>query len=130
MSLTAAALTCLALNLYHEARGEPLEGQVAVVLVVRNRAGGDPKRVCAEVYREAQFSWTLRRDLPRPKPAVLARLRDIAAAAWRLRDYTRGATHYHALRVFPDWAQVKQPVGVWGQHIFYRSRELPRAGRV
>jgi len=123
MSLTAAALSCLALNLYHEARGEPLEGQVAVVLVVRNRARGNPRNVCRVIHARHQFSWTQHKPrLPKPHRPTLDRLTAVARAAWNMADYTRGATHYHALHVFPDWAQVHHPVGVWGRHMFYRSK--------
>ena len=39
--LAQGALLCLALNIYHEARGEPLKGQIAVASVTMNRANWD-----------------------------------------------------------------------------------------
>lgn len=39
------AVLCLALNVFHEARGEPETGQWAVAQVTINRARHDPARV-------------------------------------------------------------------------------------
>ena len=60
------SLRCMALNIYHEARGEPIEGKIAVGHVVLNRAASRrfPGQICAVVkqggenrrYR-CQFSW-------------------------------------------------------------------------
>jgi N-acetylmuramoyl-L-alanine amidase len=58
------ALLCLALNVYHEARGETVEGQVAVAMVTMNRAGWDTRNVCPTVYKPRQFSWTHRDAQP------------------------------------------------------------------
>lgn len=116
-----AALLCLALNVYHEARGEPVEGQVAVALVTLNRAQRDPRRVCAEVFRPYQFSWTL---APRPvtEARAWAKAQQVARAAWTLQDFTGGATHFHADYILPAWARTKERVGRWGRHIFYRRK--------
>ncbi len=48
---TLPAVECLALNIYHEARGEPEAGRLAVGHVVVNRAldGRFPKDVCQVV---------------------------------------------------------------------------------
>lgn len=51
------ALMCLALNIFHEAAVEPLEGQVAVAQVTINRANNDNKNVCKVVLEPKQFSW-------------------------------------------------------------------------
>lgn len=72
-SLTAldeVQLHCLALNMYHEARGEGSRGMLAVGFVTINRSEtkGYPKTVCGVVhdgayrngkivYRRCQFSW-------------------------------------------------------------------------
>jgi spore germination cell wall hydrolase CwlJ-like protein len=124
-----AALMCLALNIFHEARGEPVAGQFAVAMVTLNRAGWDKKKVCKEVYRFAQFSWTLdpekvdfkpSRKSPEWKTAVA--VADLVLKG-RVKDMTYGATYYHAAYVRPDWSRDKRFVAVnrIGQHIFYRS---------
>ena len=62
---TENQLECMALNIYHEARGEEPLGQVAVAQVVMNRVQHDwfPDTICDVVYQGSQFSWThMRRD--------------------------------------------------------------------
>lgn len=50
---------CLALNIYHEARSESTEGQLAVALVTLNRVKSDryPDTICKVVKQYKQFSW-------------------------------------------------------------------------
>src|SRR3546814_6571186 len=57
---------CLALNVYHEARGEPLDGMIGVALVVMHRVADKqhPNTVCGVIADGAsrrghacQFSW-------------------------------------------------------------------------
>ena len=50
-------LECMALNIYHEARGERIEGQVAVSQVVLNRKKSNffPNTVCG-VIKQAKIS--------------------------------------------------------------------------
>jgi spore germination cell wall hydrolase CwlJ-like protein len=119
--ITEAAIICLALNIYHEARGEPIEGQIAVSLVVLNRAKKARTSACREIYRPEQFSWT--KNLPPVRnQRLLKKLRITARHATRLRDYTGGADHYHAAHVFPEWARRMQYVGRWGNHLFYKEK--------
>ena len=49
----ASDLDCLALNIYFEARGEPLQGKLAVGHVVINRVGDEkfPANVCQVVLQ-------------------------------------------------------------------------------
>ena len=63
-------LNCLAKNVYHEARGEPIDGQYAVAEVTMNRVASKhyPNTVCDVVYQTnfdvirkrnvSAFSWT------------------------------------------------------------------------
>lgn len=55
-----AAIKCLTDNVYHEARGEGVDGQFAAALVTlaRTLEFGYPKDVCGVVYQRKQFSWT------------------------------------------------------------------------
>lgn len=139
--IVATALTCLALNIFNEARSEPIMGQYAVALVTINRAESRAGRgVCEETFKPKQFSWTtgvkataqgwhipkaMRPDLHNPieahawwKAQVIAR----TALAGRMPDFTQGALHYHATYVKPTWARAMQPVRRIGKHIFYVSR--------
>lgn len=51
------ALLCMALNVYHESRGESIAGQIAVAQVTMNRAGQE-RNVCNVALEPNQFSWT------------------------------------------------------------------------
>jgi len=134
--LVETALMCLALNIYHEARSEPVHGQYAVAQVTLRRAEFTRKRVCAEVFRPFQFSWTVDkvRRLKRGwriakslEPAEwvawtkAVKIAQSALLAKPIRDYSRGATHYHSKRVKPRWAKHMKLVAVIGQHVFYRE---------
>jgi spore germination cell wall hydrolase CwlJ-like protein len=54
-----AALVCLALNTYHEARDQPFIGQVAVAQVVMNRVRDDryPDNPCDVIKQGPTYSW-------------------------------------------------------------------------
>lgn len=52
-------MVCLALAIYHEARGETLKGQKAVASVVMNRVRSHryPNSVCSVIFQRKQFSF-------------------------------------------------------------------------
>lgn len=54
----AEEIECLAKVVYHEARGEPREGQLAVAHVVMNRVADDrfPDTICEVVFEKRQFT--------------------------------------------------------------------------
>lgn len=52
------AILWLAINLYHEASGEPVEAQIAVVHVCLYRAEWKSENVRSVILRRKQFSWT------------------------------------------------------------------------
>jgi hypothetical protein len=52
------AVLWLVINLYHEARGEPLPAQIATVQVVMTRAGWSSENVPGVIQARKQFSWT------------------------------------------------------------------------
>jgi len=125
------ALKCLAMNIYWEARSEPLAGQVAVAAVTLNRVEDRrfPDDVCkvvrqgGEIRRHrCQFSWWCdgKKDVPLEAEAwrranTLARL----TSAGVIEDPTGGAMWYHADYVEPYWAEAKKQVTKIGKHIFY-----------
>lgn len=115
---------CLALNIYHEARGESIEGQIAVAQVTVNRVNHDyfPNSVCEVVWDSGQFSWTQdgRSDRVRDQRAYEVALN---IAEWvllgREDDPTNGAVFYHADHVNPFWARKVDQETQIGDHIFY-----------
>ena len=132
------ALECLALTIYFEARGEPLEGKLAVGHVVMNRAlhPDFPQNVCkvvrqggAKRYR-CQFTWWCdgRSDRPREAEAWEQSKALARQVFWETTaDPTGGALWYHADYVRPAWQDKLSPGPKIGRHIFYRHGDDARA---
>jgi N-acetylmuramoyl-L-alanine amidase len=132
--LLASAFLCLALNVFHESRGEPLAGQLAVAMTTMNRAAGDPKKVCEVVMAPKQFSWTntlvkrqkngwkiTNRALPRDENAWrVARAVAYVTLKGEAGDFTRGATYYHTNAVHPVWDRGMTRVYMTGNHVFFK----------
>ncbi len=129
------SVDCLVLNIYHEARGEPPEGQLAVAKVVMNRVAHPrfPDSVCAVIKQggewprnNCQFSWWCdgRSDAPNDEAALKA-LRGLARDVVRGRrgDPSDGALWYHAASVAPDWRTAFEAGPTIGDHIFYRPKD-------
>jgi len=126
-------LNCLAKNIYHEARGEPTNGQYAVAEVTMNRVASKhyPNTVCEVVYQEnfdvirkrnvSAFSWT---ELDATSPVD----RKIWKRAWRIAEEVydeqaeprvEGALFYHSKNIRPRWSRGKRRIARIGRHIFY-----------
>lgn len=121
----SAAIMCLALNVYFEARGEDLLGQLAVAEVTLNRVASPkyPDDVCGVVWQKNQFSWTHdgKSDKPKDKEAW-ARALYVAQVALETEDMVvvgEDVTHYHATYARPYWAKHLKRVAQVGNHIFY-----------
>jgi hypothetical protein len=124
---------CLTEALYFEARGETIEGQYAVAEVILNRVehANYPGTICGVVNEgtgrrnACQFSYTCD---GRPEVVTEDRVWNRLGHVARImmdgapRDLTRGATHYHADWVDPDWARVYPRTAHYGHHIFYRQQ--------
>ena len=117
-------LYCLALNVYYEARSEPLEGKFAVAAVTLNRVRNPrfPSNVCAVVWQRRQFSWTHdgRPDRPYEMDAWQEAMW-VATVAYEFNQPSNvgNAVYYHADYKQPYWAESLQPVARVGRHIFY-----------
>jgi spore germination cell wall hydrolase CwlJ-like protein len=120
---TSQDIRCLAKNIYHEARGEPLEGQIAVAQVTLNRVQSPRyhNSVCGVVYAYRQFSWTLdKRKRVRDAKAWQTALNISRAVLTKSVDLPEfRATHFHTRQIRPYWAKSKTRVAVIGNHIFY-----------
>jgi len=119
---TAAAVACLTINAYHEARGEGAEGIHAVTHVALNRVASPrwPDDPCSVVYDPYAFSWTIEDDLPVDEETLLD-VQEHVIDAIMLPDSTYGATHYHADYVSPYWAEIYPITLVVANHIFYKA---------
>jgi spore germination cell wall hydrolase CwlJ-like protein len=116
---------CLANAVYFEARGEPLEGQLAVAEVVlnRSRSGRYPPTVCGVVTQRAQFSFVRRGVIPRADRASEAWRRAVGIArvaqARAMRLLSDNVLWYHATYVSPSWGRRLARTTQIGLHIFY-----------
>jgi spore germination cell wall hydrolase CwlJ-like protein len=120
---------CLTQALYFEARGESLEGQVAVAEVILNRVDSPlyPRTVCGVVKQRGgggcQFSYVCDGTTKmREKGAA-----DLAGRIARAmldgapRVLTDGATHFHTRGVRPSWSKRFARTASIGAHLFYRQ---------
>jgi N-acetylmuramoyl-L-alanine amidase len=131
-----------AVTLYGEARSEPVEGQIAVASVIRNRVG---KRF-GKTFRDVclapwQFSCWKVEGGKKNHERVMALVERLAKGEtveeqpykqcafvaygivhhW-LNDSVAGADHYHtaAMQPRPKWAQKAVPLKQIAGHVFYR----------
>ncbi len=134
--LGAAQTRCLSLALYHEARGEPPQGQYAVGRVILNRAASRfyPDTICGVVYQNAarlnhcQFSFSCDGKADQAgnvhawqsavRMAEQLMCRDACDGMAMSADLIR-STHYHASNVRPSWSKKLQRTGQIGRHVFY-----------
>jgi len=120
---------CIAVAVYHEARGESLEGQLAVARVIMNRAasGKYPSTWCGTVKQPWQFSFV------NPRTGHMPGV-DEASASWRkalgitrlavanaVPTLSSDVLWYHADYVAPSWGRRLSMVQKIGTHIFYRA---------
>lgn len=117
---------CLANAVYFEARGESLEGQLAVAEVVLNRArsGRYPSTWCGVVTQRAQFSFVRGGVIPAANRSSDAWKRAVAIARIAQQGSSRmlaaNVLWYHANYVSPSWGRRLARSSVIGAHIFYR----------
>ena len=120
---------CLATAVYFEARGESLEGQLAVARVIMNRAasGKYPSSWCGTVKQPWQFSFV------NPRTGQYPAVNEASAAWGKALGITRLAIAnavptlsndvlwYHADYVAPSWGRRLARAQKIGTHIFYRA---------
>ncbi len=129
-------VSCMAKAIYFESKNEPLVGQLAVGLVVKNRAesGMFPKDICGVVYQgprdskgepilnRCQFSWYCD-GIPEKisDNLIWERLMFISKLILsnKIFDFTDGALFFHNTSVNPRWKLTKS--AVIGNHIFYKK---------
>lgn len=103
-------ILCLALAMYHEARGETEPERLAVAQVIYNRAEHADSTVCATVWADhgSQFQWVKSSATIVPRePAVWEAVQNSAVrfARHRPADNTHGATHFfNPALCSPNWA--------------------------
>ena len=119
-------MRCLAQAVYFEARGEPLDGQLAVAKVVINRAASGlyPSDYCSVVTQRKQFSFVRNGHIPQADESSDAWRRAKAVAQIAHQDLWQSqagdALYFHATYVRPGWASQKKQLARIDTHIFYR----------
>jgi spore germination cell wall hydrolase CwlJ-like protein len=134
---------CLAQNVYFEARGENISGQMAVAHVTINRVKNDkyPNTICGVVYQAKFSKWWLSQGKKVPikyqcqfswycdgKSDMITDWKtfdNIVEVSRQIirghhEDNTNGAIFYHADYVKPKWSDSLQVSAVFDSHIFYR----------
>ena len=133
------ALMCMATNIYHEAKNQPMVGQIAVAQVVMNRVKDSryPNTICDVIKQgltykngkvvlgKCQFSWYCdgKKDdvnMKSEKWRNSIRYASMVMTNKITLDITEGATHYHATYVRPAWARTKTKTVRINRHIFYK----------
>jgi len=127
---TDAQIEALALNMYHEARGEGPEGMIMVAEVTLNRMEHSrfPDTICDVVYQRSAFSWTKTRSDTVPHETEKWDEALLLAEEIIHEEFDEfletGATHFvnpKAVKRMPNWTTVFEQVGSVGNHVFYRK---------
>jgi spore germination cell wall hydrolase CwlJ-like protein len=138
IKLAESERLCLAQAIYHEARGESKDGQMAVANVIINRAFSKkyPSTICGVVFQNAdkgkykcQFTFACdgRSDMGTERAAWN---RSIKMAETAFHEFQQGerpgvipnsALYYHTTSVAPKWSNTFHRVASIGSHVFYSS---------
>ncbi len=138
VKLADSEKTCLAQAIYHEARGESREGQLAVANVIINRAFSKkyPQTICGVVFQNAdkgrykcQFTFACdgRSDIGTERAAWNRSVKLAETAFYEFQTGDRpgvipdSALFYHTTSVSPGWGNKFHRVATIGSHIFYSS---------
>jgi spore germination cell wall hydrolase CwlJ-like protein len=122
MHQPSPGLLCTAEAVYFEARGEPLQGQIAVAQVIHHRmfAPGFPHDACRVVHQPRAFSyyWDHKPEVFKDKRAYReALVTAVFVTAGLYDDVTGGALYYHEKNKRPSWSPGHGlPIG---GHLFY-----------
>ena len=124
-TLSQKELQCLALNVFHEARGESLAGQVGVAQVTLNRVAMQhrgKKTICAVVFDPKQFSWTDRAGKS-PKPTgkhwqAILQVAHQVSLGLRVHGLDT-ALYFHRKHLRTPWQQGMQLLLVIDNHLFW-----------
>ena len=124
-------ILCLADVIYHEARGEPYKGKLAVAFVTLNRLNDPryPDSICKVVHQKiknvCQFSWFCEIDKHRPglRDTMYKEVVDLATEIYieyeSMKDPTHGSLFFHNTLVKPRW-NYRRTIQI-GNHVFYKA---------
>lgn len=138
-----STLTCMAVAIYFEARGEPIDGQMLVAETILNRTADPrwPDEPCDVVKQPHQFSFYSDERSNRPRDLEAYTTAFLVAQHAIAGDHLHtGALYYHTTAVQPVWRHDLQVLGQFGSHFFYANtadcrlptcspRPMPRPSR-
>ena len=132
-------LACLARNVFYEANGEPMKGQMAVAQVTVNRArsGMFPNDLCAVVAQSTivggdtkvcQFSWYCDSDINKARvikpwePSYIA-AKKVFLEGQKVAEIDQDVMWFHAsdIKVNPRWPH--KVTAQIGNHVFYKREK-------
>ena len=130
-SVNSNDVIILAKNIYFEARGESLKGQLAVAFVTLNRVLSTkyPNTISEVVYQNKQFSWTKQKSkqikdkYAWKKSLRIARL-SIDLFIESLKENVPimdDSCFYHHKNIKPSWSRKMKKLVVIDNHIFYKT---------
>lgn len=126
VTTSASELRCLARAMWHEAKGEPLEGRIAVAEVVLARKGDSrfASTACGVVRQASQFSFVHRGSIPSVPIEHADEMTELArgVVAGTLSSRARKSLFFHATYVRPSWRTKMTQVARIGGHVFYRDK--------
>lgn len=117
----------LAKNIYYEARGESVLGQimVGVVTISRQQSGEWGDTIKAVVTAPKQFSWydPDKKAIPKNKKSwiMAKKIAILSCVAYCILGEPK-IQYYHNLSAHPKWADRLQKVLVVENHIFYEKK--------
>ena len=124
--VSTAEQDCLASAVYFEARGEQIEGQLAVAEVVLNRVASKkyPDTICEVVEQPWQFSFVnATGSIPEANRESKAWKKAVAISTIALNklaeEVSEDVLWYHADYVSPSWGKAFDREKKVGVHIFY-----------
>lgn len=138
VKLAESEKLCLAQAIYHEARGESRDGQLAVANVIINRAMSKryPSSICGVVFQNAEngrykcqftFACDGRSDMGRERSAWNRSVKMAEDAFYLYQQGQRpgvvpdSVLFYHTTAVAPKWSRTFRRVAAIGSHIFYAN---------
>lgn len=123
-SYSLEEVRCLASAMYHEARSQPVEGQIAIAEVVIARSKDDRWKgnLCHTITMRRQFSFVRGGRAPRiPDADAASQMERLArdVLAGRVSSRAKGSLYFHASYVAPAWRHSLTQRARIQSHIFY-----------
>ena len=119
-------ITCLAENIYFEARNQSEEGQIAVSQVTLNRVSSskDPDTICKVVKEPKQFSWFWdgkSDEMTNLQAKITAYKIAVGSVLNLYENKVENARFYHTVAISPYWASKFKLIRGIEDHLFYEN---------